>query len=80
MKEQIKAFKKVEEKMDWEQSEYVDASLEYEKAMKLFEIKRKEEGTKFYKSRHLTVTNLKLRETEDRARELKDTISALNTF
>ena len=63
VKEQIKAYRKVEEKMEKEQNDYVDSSLDYEKAMKLFEIKRREEGTKFYKSRHFTATNLKLRET-----------------
>ena len=70
IREQIKAYSKVEGKMEREETEYVDISIEYEKSMRLFEIKRREEGTNFYKSKNFSFTNLKLRETEDKAREL----------
>lgn len=81
VEDQIKAYEKVEKTLGNKQTSYQDASIDQQKTMKMFSVQRMEQGKgDSYKSKVFQNMNVKMRLTEERARELKETVAAMNSF
>ena len=80
-RDQVRALDTVEKKLEREHAGYRRASSEYEKSIKLYNTGRVEQDRKgAYNSKLFHSMNQKMRATEERARALKATIHAMNSF